>query len=55
MRFIADFIFLVLFIIFLLAWVLIWGVFHLAGGGIHLLLAIAVIWLIVHLFRRRTA
>jgi hypothetical protein len=55
MRLIADFIFLVLFVVFLLAWLLVWAVFHLATGGVHLLLVIAVIWLIIHLFRRRTA
>ena len=51
MRLIADFLFLILFFVFLAAWLLVWAVFHLAGGMIHLLLAIAVIALVVHLFR----
>ena len=55
MRFIADFIFLVLFLIFLAGWLIAWAAFHVTGGGIHLLLAIAVIWLIVHFFRRSRA
>ena len=45
--------FLVLFIILLFAWLLGWTTFHVAGGLIHLLLVIAVISLIVHLFRGR--
>ncbi len=53
MGLIADFIFLFLFVIFLVCWILVWAVFHLAGGGIHILLALAIIWLIVHFFRRR--
>lgn len=43
--------FLVLFIILLVAWLLGWAAFHVAGGLIHILLVIAVISLIVHLFR----
>jgi hypothetical protein len=55
MGLIADFIFLILFVIFLVGWLLVWAVFHLAGGGIHILLALAIIWLLIHLFRRRRA
>lgn len=55
MRLIADFIFFILFIVFLVAWLLVWSAFHVTGGGVHLLLAIAVIWLILHMFRRRRA
>ncbi len=56
MRLLADAIFLVLFFILLIAWLLAWAAFHVAGGFIHLLLIIAVISLVVHLFRgRRTA
>ncbi len=47
--------FLALFIILLIAWVLAWGAFHVAGGLIHLLLIVAVISLIYHLVRGRTA
>jgi hypothetical protein len=42
---------LILFIILLLAWIFGFGVFHVAGGLIHLLLIVAVIALIVHLVR----
>jgi Family of unknown function (DUF5670) len=52
MRLIGDFIFLVLFVIFLAGWLIAWAAFHIAGGGIHLLLVLAVIWLVIHLFRR---
>jgi len=55
MRLIADFIFLVLFVIFLAGWLIAWAVFHVTAGAIHILLVLAVIWLVVHLFRRRTA
>jgi hypothetical protein len=47
--------FLVLFIILLLAWVLGFVAFHVAGGLIHLLLIVAVISLIFHFVRGRTA
>ena len=52
-----DFLFLVLFVIFLAGWVVAFVAFHLMAGGVHLLLALAVIFLIVHLFRggRRAA
>jgi len=53
MRFIADFLFLILFFVVLGAWVMLWAMFHLAGGVIHLLLIIAAISLILHLFRGR--
>lgn len=55
MRLIGDFIFLVLFFIFVLGWLLAWAAFRVAGGGVHLLLVIAVVWLLVHLFRGRRA
>ena len=45
--------FLILFIVLLVAWVLGWIVFHVAGGLIHLLLVVAVISLIVHFVRGR--
>lgn len=38
----------VLFVILLLAWILGWGVFHVAGALIHILLLLALISLIVH-------
>jgi hypothetical protein len=47
--------FLVLFLILLVLWLLGLTAFHVAGGLIHLLLIIAVISLIVHFMRGRTA
>jgi hypothetical protein len=44
-------IFTILFIVLLAAWILGWGVFHVAGGLIHLLLIAAVIALILHFVR----
>ncbi len=55
MRVIGDFIFLLLFLVLLAVWIAGWFAFHIAGGAIHLLLVVAVISLVVHLFRRRTA
>ena len=44
-------IFTILFIILLIGWVLGWGVFHVTGFLIHLLLIAAVIALILHFVR----
>ena len=56
MRFIADFIFLLLFLVFLAGWLIAWAVLHVTAGTVHILLALALIWLVLHLFRhRRTA
>jgi len=46
--------FLGLFVILLVMWLLGFLAFHVAGGLIHLLLVIAVISLVVHLFRGRS-
>jgi hypothetical protein len=46
--------FVVLAVILLLAWALGLGVFHVAGGLIHLLVILAVISVIVHLVRGRS-
>ena len=54
MHLFRDLIFLVLFFVLLVGWLLAWAAFHIAGGGIHVLLALAVLFLVVHLFRRRT-
>ena len=43
--------FLALFVILLVLWLLGFLAFHIAGGLIHLLLVVAVISLVVHLFR----
>lgn len=47
--------FVALAVILLLAWVLGFGVFHVAGGLIHLLIILAVIAVIVHFARGRSA
>jgi hypothetical protein len=44
-------IFTILFVILLVAWIFGWGVFHIAGGMIHLLLIIALISLVLHFIR----
>ena len=43
---------LTVFAILLVLWLLGFFAFHIAGGLIHILLVIAVISLVVHLFRR---
>ena len=46
-------IFLFLFFVFLVGWIIFWGVFHvLLHGGIYLLLALAIIFLVIHFARR---
>ncbi len=47
-------IFTILFVVLLVAWVLGFGVFHVAGGLIHLLILFAVISLIMHFVRGKT-
>ena len=44
---------LLLAIIFAIAWLGGFTVLHVAGAGIHLLLVLAVISLVLHVFRRR--
>ena len=46
---------LTLFVILLVMWLLGFFAFHVAGGLIHILLVVAVISLVVHLFRGRSA
>ena len=55
MRVITDFLFLILFVVLLGAWVILWAAFHIAGGLIHILLVVAVIALIMHLVRGPSA
>jgi hypothetical protein len=55
MRLISDFVFLILFFMLIGAWLVMWVGFHLVGGAIHLLLVIAVIALVLHLVRGRSA
>ncbi len=40
-------------IILVVAWLLGWGVFHVAGGLIHLLLVIAVVVVVINFFTGR--
>jgi hypothetical protein len=47
--------FLILCGVLFVAWLLGWSAFHVAGGLIHLLLVVAVIFLILHFVRGRTA
>lgn len=46
-------IFTILFVILLIAWIMGWGVFHVAGGLIHILLIVALISLVLHFVRGR--
>jgi hypothetical protein len=55
MRVIADFLFVILFFALIGAWLTLWLAFHIAGGLIHILLGVAVIFLILHLLRGRSA
>jgi hypothetical protein len=47
--------FMVLFVVLLIMWLMGFFAFHVAGGLIHLLLIIALISLVMHLFRGRSA
>ncbi len=42
---------LLLAILLAIAWILGWGVFHVASAAIHILIVLAVVALIVHLIR----
>ena len=55
MRILADFFFLILFFVLVGVWLVAWAAFHVAAGGIHLLLVLAVVFLVVHLMRGRSA
>ncbi|MBV9084426.1 MAG: lmo0937 family membrane protein [Acidobacteriaceae bacterium] len=44
-----------LFFILLIVWLVAWAAMHVAGGFVHLLIVIAVISLIIHFVRGRTA
>ncbi|MGA8489815.1 MAG: lmo0937 family membrane protein [Terriglobales bacterium] len=49
-------IFTIFFVVLLVAWILAVGVFHVAGGSVHILLVLAVISAIMHFVRvARTA
>lgn len=49
------FLFLILFFLLFGGWILAWAAFHVAGGAIHLLLVLAVIMLVLHFVRGRSA
>jgi hypothetical protein len=53
MRLIADFIFLLLFAVLAICWLIAWAAFRVVGGGIHLLLIVALIFLVIHFVRGR--
>jgi hypothetical protein len=55
MRILTDFIFLILFFFLLVVWALGWLAFHIAQGGIHILLGLAVVFLIIHMLRGGSA
>jgi hypothetical protein len=48
------FIFLFLAFLFLIGWLIGWVAFHVVAGGIHILLAIAVVLFIIHFMRGRS-
>ena len=50
-KMLRDFLFLILFFILLGVWGFGWLAYNVAGGLIHLLLIVAVISLVLHLFR----
>jgi hypothetical protein len=47
--------FLTLFVVLLIMWLMGFFAFHVAGGLIHILLIIALISLVMHFFRGRSA
>jgi hypothetical protein len=55
MRVLANFAFLVLFFFLLAAWAVSWLAFHIASAGIHVLLGLAVVFLVIHLVRGAAA
>ena len=55
MRLIGDFLFLILFFMLIGVWLVMWIGLHVAGGLIHLLLIVAIISLVLHLVRGRSA
>jgi uncharacterized protein DUF5670 len=45
--------FLIAFVVLVIAWLLGWLAFHVAGGLIHILVVLAVVSLIIHFVRGR--
>ncbi len=52
---IRDFVFLILFFMLAVIWLVSWAAFHVAGGLIHALFVLALISLVLHLFRGNRA
>ncbi len=50
-----DLAFIFLFFILLISWLIFWLAVHITSGFIHILIALAVIFLILHFVRRRPA
>lgn len=56
MRLLTDMFFLMMFFVLLGVWLVAWLAFHVASGGIHILLGLAVLFLVIHFLRgTRTA
>lgn len=53
MRLITDFIFLAIFFVLVTIWIVAWAAMHIVSGSIHLLLGLAVVFLVIHLVRGR--
>lgn len=47
-------VFVILFIVLLLAWIFGWAVFHMAGAALHVLLVLAFVSLVIHFVRGGT-
>ncbi|HEX3880599.1 MAG TPA: hypothetical protein VHW24_26640 [Bryobacteraceae bacterium] len=48
MRILRDMIFLFLFFVMVVIWLVAWAAMHITAGGIHVLLLLAVIFLVMH-------
>jgi hypothetical protein len=46
--------FLILFVVLLLAWIFGFALFHIAGAALHILLVLAIVSLVVHFVRSGT-
>ncbi len=55
MRILTDFLFLAIFFILFATWAFAWLAFHVVSGAIHILLGLAVVFLILHLVRGNAA
>ncbi len=55
MRIVTNLIFLFLFFLLVGIWLAAWLAFHIAAAGIHLLLVLALVFLVIHLIRGGSA